>query len=60
MVCVENKECEMCIKERGGRDMRDEFMERWRQTVTDLWRTVNCAGGCWSGERYVITLGKGS
>ena len=39
--------------------MKDTVYEKWKQTVTDLWRTVNCAGGCWSGERYVITLGKG-
>jgi hypothetical protein len=39
--------------------MRDTMYEEWRQTVTDLWRSVNGAGGCWSDERYVITLNKG-
>ena len=51
--------CEKRIKERGGGVMEDGYAERWKQTVTDFWRTVTCAGGCWSGERYVITLDKG-
>ena len=52
-------ECVKRIKEGGGWLMRDEFAERWRQTVTDFWRTVNGGEKDRTGERYVITLNKG-
>jgi hypothetical protein len=35
------------------------FRKKWHQTVMDVWRTLNCTGGCFSEERYVITLNKG-
>ena len=40
--------------------MKDTFVEKWRQTVTDFWRTVSRPGGDRTDERYVITLNKGS
>ena len=39
--------------------MRDTIVEKWRQTVTDIWRTVHGAEKDRPDERYVITLNKG-
>jgi len=51
----------MCIKEESWMVMRDTIVEKWRQTVTDVWRTLG--GGekdkYTTGDRYVITLNKG-
>ena len=51
----------ICIKDVWWVMMRDGIVEKWRQTVTDVWRTLG--GGekekYATGERYVITLNKG-
>jgi hypothetical protein len=39
--------------------MRDTIVEKWRQTVADIWRTVRCGEKDRPDERYVITLNKG-
>jgi hypothetical protein len=39
--------------------MRDTLVEKWRQTVADVWRTLGGAHQDRTGERYVITLNKG-
>ncbi len=53
--------CGGSIKEERRGGMRDTIVEKWRQTVTDVWRTLG--GGekekYTTGDRYVITLNKG-